>query len=241
MSNYDADIVGIDLETGGLDGYQEIEGVGRVHGAMHYPIIEMAFVVPLVEEDGTLNLEQGDQVVIGIHLTEESRARCHSWALEQHEQSGLLERLKTGEGFDYVADTTEEAEEYIIEWLKAIGVRKFYRKDSTGAMVYGNNVGFDMNFINAQMPKLYEYFSYRKMDVSSVNVLSRTPIWQSLNLPQPDKKLAHTALADITETTDELNAYTKSFPVLRDLSDGELAGFGPDLVFTGARGKANGS
>ncbi|MGI3093970.1 hypothetical protein ACRTEP_21280 [Vibrio diabolicus] len=240
MYEYDADIDGLDMETGGLDGYQEIEGVGRVHGAMYYPIIEIAVVLPLVEGNGTLNIEKGNKLVVGIEMTEEREARCDPWALKQHTESGLLDRLKTGEGFDFVAKTTEEAEQHILQWLQDNGSRKFNHKESTGAMVYGNNVGFDMNFLNAQMPALYEHFSYRKIDVSTINVLSRTPIWRALCLPQPKKVLAHTALSDITETTDELNAYTNAMPTIHRITVGEPMPLSDDVIVVNGKGDNDG-
>ncbi|MCG6387564.1 oligoribonuclease [Vibrio fluvialis] len=206
---YDVDIVGIDLETGGLDGYECIDGVGRVHGAAYYPILEIAVVVPLVEPDGQLNIEKGERLVVGISMSEDRLEKMHPWALEQHEKSGLLQRLESGEGFDIVVKSEALAELTVLGWLQCNWVRPFSSKEKSGAMVYGNNIGFDMNFINAKMPELHRFFSYRKIDVSSINVLSRTPIWQSFNLPQPEKVLSHTALSDITETTDELNAYTR--------------------------------
>lgn len=137
-------------------------------------------------------------------------ARCDPWARKQHTESGLFDRLVTGEGFDLVVKNERLAELSIMSWLLSKGVRPFNRKEGTGGMIYGNNISFDMEFMNAQMPELNSLMSYRKIDVSTINVLSRTPIWQWLDLPQPEKSLAHTALSDIIETTDELNGYTRS-------------------------------
>ena len=222
---YDADLVGCDTETGGLNGYFTLESGERVHGALYRPLIELAFVFPRVESDGQLNIDAGETLVVGIALNDERMSRMDPWALEQHTKSGLLERLKTGEGFDYVATSNEEAEMFIIERLELLGVRPFEREARAGAMLFGNNIGFDFSFIDAQMPKLAAFFHYRKLDVSAVNVLSRT-VWKDIKLPQPQKEFHHTALADITESTDELNGYSAYLQAVMDFTENNAKVYG---------------
>lgn len=207
LKKYDADLVALDTETGGLNGFVDIDGFGRVLGALHYPLIELAFVVPSIVDNKTMSTEKGEKLIVGIKLNNESW--ISPWALEQHTKSGLLERLESGQGFDFVASSNEEAEAFIISWLEKVGVRRFNREEGSGAMLIGNNIGFDFSFIDAQMPNLAGFFHYRKIDVSAVNVLSRT-LWSGADLPQPKKELNHTALSDIKESISEMNGYTKN-------------------------------
>lgn len=207
--SYDTDNLWCDTETTGLDIYFTLENGERVHGAAYYDLLEIALLLPEVDDDGIVILDDVPAFNIGIKLSEQGMERMDPWAKKQHTESGLLERLETGEGFDYLASNNEEAEAKIIEWLEANGVKEFDRNAGTGGMLYGNNIGFDMTFINAKMPDLYKYFHYRKGDVSAVNVFSRTKMWRKLGLKGIDKQLDHTAHNDIVESAQELNHYTK--------------------------------
>ena len=59
------------------------------------------------------------------------------------------------------------------------------------------------------MPKLEAYFHYRNVDVSSIKELARR--WQPEIMKGFVKKQAHTALADIEESIEELRYYRKTF------------------------------
>lgn len=205
---YKASLVGIDIETGGLSGYVELETGERVHGAAYYPILQIALVVPAIDEMGLLDIEAGHSLIVNVWQDKSALSRLNDYVLKMHTNSGLLNDIETGNGADYLANDIQDAEQYIIQWLAGVGVAKFERKAGTGAMVYGNNISFDMTFIDAQMPELARYFHYRKIDVSAINVLART-IWHGKEIPMIEKQLAHTALSDIKETTKELNEYTK--------------------------------
>lgn len=205
---YKASLVGIDIETGGLSGYVELETGERVHGAAYYPILQIALVVPAIDDMGLLDIEAGHSLIVNVWQDKSALSRLNDYVLKMHTNSGLLNDIETGNGADYLANDIQDAEQYIIQWLAGVGVAKFERKAGTGAMVYGNNISFDMTFIDAQMPELARYFHYRKIDVSAINVLART-IWHEKEIPMIEKQLAHTALSDIKETTKELNEYTK--------------------------------
>ncbi|CAM0014809.1 hypothetical protein VPHK379_0087 [Vibrio phage K379] len=220
-TNYEYDLVGIDTETGGLNGYFNCSRSGQtLKGSEHYPLLEIALVVPKyrVSDKGVLlTVANGDSLTVGIKpnidecytdLTEWAKDNLSEWAFEQHTKSGLLARLETGEGFDYVAPTYKSAEAFILGWLEHQGVEAYNKEDRTGAIVYGNNIAFDLDFIDAKMPNLVSHFHYRKIDVSTINVLARS-IWSEFGIDKPNKALNHTALADILESTEELNLYTQ--------------------------------
>lgn len=72
------------------------------------------------------------------------------------------------------------------------------------APMCGNTIGFDRKFLAAYMPELHAWFHYRNIDVSTVKELSKR--WNP-GIPEPEKKLAHRALADIYESIAELKYY----------------------------------
>jgi oligoribonuclease len=195
-------LVGIDVETGGLDGYVEVDN-NRVHGAAYYPILEIGVLV------ATPDLEVKDKFSVGINPSAEALEKMHPWAQEQHQKSGLLDALKNGDQHDFIAVDLKEATSYIVARLEKAGAHRYNRKERTGSVVFGNTVGFDMNFIGAQMPELADYFHYRKIDISVIDMLARTA-WKDADFHAPKKQYGHTALADIEESFVELSSYTKT-------------------------------
>lgn len=194
--------IACDMETGGLKGYVHLPDGTRVHGSSYYPIVELAFVV--VNKDDLLDVS--NSFVVGIKQTKESLTRFNPWALKAHTKSGLLARLETGEGFDFVANDVHEAQNFILDKFEELGVKPYHRKRKSGAVLMGNTIEFDHSFLEAQMPALTNHFHYRLNNVSTINMLGRSQ-WSWMNLPNVDKKLEHTALSDIQETLIELNAY----------------------------------
>ena len=194
-------LIGLDLETGGLNSYETLPTGERVHGALHYPIIEAALIVC----DEKLNFL--GKIHVGI-FNESMIEKMNPWALETHTKSGLIDQLRWDSGdHDMVFSENEHAEQFIIKQLELMGVQKYDRKEKTGGILFGNSIGFDVSFISAQMPKLSEYFHYRAIDVSSIDLLKRTA-WGDGAMPYIAKQYGHTAMADIKETYKELIAYT---------------------------------
>lgn len=194
-------LVGVDLETGGLNGYETLPSGDRVHGAAYYPILEMAFVVC----DEKLN----EDFSFSVGIWDESfLERMNPWALEAHTKSGLIDQLRnqSGEHLSVFSDS-KQAELFVIETLLHFGVTKYDRKAKTGAVMFGNSIGFDVSYIDAQMPALKEFFHYRTIDVSSIDFL-RQSAWVGADLPKVEKAYAHTAMSDIKETLWELRTYT---------------------------------
>ena len=69
----------------------------------------------------------------------------------------------------------------------------------------GNTIHQDRRFMNRYMPKLEAYFHYRNIDVSTIKELCKR--WQPEIAKGFSKQQAHTALADIIESVDELRYY----------------------------------
>jgi len=73
----------------------------------------------------------------------------------------------------------------------------------------GNTICQDRRFLAVTMPKLEAYFHYRNLDVSTLKELARR--WRPELLSGFRKQQAHTALADIHESIDELAYYREHF------------------------------
>jgi oligoribonuclease len=73
----------------------------------------------------------------------------------------------------------------------------------------GNSIATDRGFLARDMPTLDEHLHYRMIDVSSIKELAKRwypRVYQS----QPEKGLAHRALADILESIQELAYYRQT-------------------------------
>jgi oligoribonuclease len=73
----------------------------------------------------------------------------------------------------------------------------------------GNSICQDRRFLAATMPALEAFFHYRNLDVSTLKELARR--WRPELLTGFRKAQAHTALADIQESIDELAYYREHF------------------------------
>jgi oligoribonuclease len=78
----------------------------------------------------------------------------------------------------------------------------------------GNSICQDRRFLAATMPALEAYFHYRNLDVSTLKELAKR--WKPQILDGFKKAQAHTALADIRESIEELAYYREHFLSLED-------------------------
>jgi oligoribonuclease len=115
-----------------------------------------------------------------------------AWNKGTHGRSGLIERVK--------ASTVDEsqAEGRMLEFLSA------YVPANRSPMC-GNSICQDRRFLANHMPGLEAYCHYRNLDVSTLKELARR--WKPGILEGFKKAQAHTALADIHESIDELLYY----------------------------------
>ena len=82
-------------------------------------------------------------------------------------------------------------------------------KQAKTAPLAGNSIATDRGFIARDMPKLDDYLHYRMIDVSSIKELCRR-WYPRIYFGQPEKGLAHRALADIHESIRELQYYRRT-------------------------------
>jgi Oligoribonuclease (3''->5'' exoribonuclease) len=116
---------------------------------------------------------------------------------EMHAKSGLTDAVRAS------TLTVAEAEQQLLAYVK-----RFVPERRT-APLCGNSIGTDRGFLARDMPELDDHLHYRMIDVSSVKELARR--WfPRVYFAQPQKGLAHRALADIIESVRELAYYRQT-------------------------------
>lgn len=155
-------------------------------------LIEVAALVT----DSELNI-LGDGVDIVIHADDAALADMPDVVQEMHAKSGLTEEVRAS------TVTLEEAQRQVLDYI-----RQHIPTPGT-APLCGNSIATDRGFIARDMPELDEYLHYRMIDVSSIKELCRR-WYPRIYFGQPEKGLAHRALADIKESIRELRYYRRT-------------------------------
>jgi oligoribonuclease len=134
--------------------------------------------------------------VLVIHQSDAVLDAMDAWNKGTHGRSGLIDKVRA-------STTTEaEAEQQLIDFLS--------RHVPRGASpMCGNTIGQDRRFLVKYMPRLEAFFHYRSIDVSTLKELARR--WRPEVVAAFSKQQAHTALADVHESIDELAHYRERF------------------------------
>ena len=150
-------------------------------------IIEIAVVVT----DAQLSV-RAEGPVFAIHQSDAMLDGMDAWNKGTHGRSGLIDRVK--------ASTVDEAsaQTQVIAWL-----RQYVPKGKSP--MCGNSICQDRRFLAKDMPELEDFFHYRNLDVSTLKELAKR--WKPSVLDGFKKAQAHTALADIHESIEELAYY----------------------------------
>lgn len=155
-------------------------------------LIEIAALVT----DSDLNI-LGDGVDIVIHADDDALAAMPDVVTKMHASSGLTEEVRAS------TVTVEQAEAEVLAYI-----RKHVTTPGTVPLA-GNSIGTDRGFITRDMHELDAYLHYRMVDVSSIKELCRR-WYPRIYFNQPQKGLAHRALADIKESIRELRYYRQA-------------------------------
>ena len=95
------------------------------------------------------------------------------------------------------------AEAMVLDYIRS------HVKQPKSAPLAGNSIATDRGFIARDMPALDDFLHYRMIDVSSIKELCRR-WYPRIYFGQPEKGLAHRALADIHESIRELQYYRRT-------------------------------
>ena len=160
-----------------------------------YPDADRIIEIAVIVTDPHLN-HRVEGPVFAIHQSDATLDAMDAWNKGTHGRSGLIDRVK--------ASTFDEAqaEAQVIEFLKQ------YVPKGKSPMC-GNSICQDRRFLARTMPKLEDFFHYRNLDVSTLKELAKR--WKPEILVGFKKAQAHTALADIHESVDELVYYREHF------------------------------
>ena len=174
----DANLIWIDLEMTGLSPEKD-------------RIIDIATVVT----DSQLNI-LAEGPVFAIKQDEERLAGMDDWNTRQHNQSGLVKRVRESTVHE------RKAERLTIEFLQRY-------IDPGKSPMCGNSICQDRRFLCHYMPDLAKYFHYRHLDVSTLKELVKR--WRPKLQDGYSKESKHLALEDIKDSIAELRYYREHF------------------------------
>jgi oligoribonuclease len=163
-----------------------------------YPDRDRIIEIAVVVTDAHLTLRV-EGPVFAIHQSDATLAGMDAWNTGTHGKSGLTARVK--------ASTIDEAQAQAL----TIAFLKQYVPKGKSPMC-GNSICQDRRFMANTMPQLEAFFHYRNLDVSTLKELARR--WKPAVMDSFKKAQAHTALADIHESIDELMHYRQHFLAL---------------------------
>ncbi|MCD2191015.1 oligoribonuclease [Actinomycetospora soli] len=152
-------------------------------------------IAALVTDQELVPLGEGVDVV--IHASDEDLDNMPEVVVEMHAKSGLTEEVRAS------SVTLAEAEKLVLDYIRE------HVPDARTAPLCGNSIATDRGFISRDMPELDSYLHYRMIDVSSIKELCRR-WYPRIYYAQPEKGLAHRALADARESIRELEYYRRT-------------------------------
>ncbi len=154
-------------------------------------VIEIA----MVATDSALNTLAESPVVV-VHQSDDVLGTMDDWNKSTHGKSGLVDKVRASR-IDEEAATVQ-----LLEFMRQ------HVPERTSPMC-GNSICQDRRFMARWLPGLEAYFHYRNLDVSTLKELARR--WKPEVYKGVVKKGAHTALADIHESIEELRYYRDNF------------------------------
>ena len=162
-----------------------------------YPDTDRIIEVAVVVTDAQLG-QRTPGPVFAVHQSDATLDAMDAWNQGTHSRSGLTDRVR--------ASTFDEAqvEDQVIAFLQR-------HVPKNASPMCGNSICQDRRFLARTMPRLEAYFHYRNLDVSTLKELAKR--WKPEILAGFKKAQAHTALADIHESIDELAYYREHFLV----------------------------
>ena len=159
------------------------------------PEVDRIIEVALMVTDSNLTI-LFESEALAIHQPEVVLDGMDQWNKSTHGRSGLIERVRQSTWTE--ASAEQELITALQPWVPA-----------GKSPMCGNSICQDRRFMARYMPRLESYFHYRNLDVSTIKELCKR--WRPEVARGFDKRSAHTALADIRESIDELVYYREKF------------------------------
>ncbi len=155
-------------------------------------ILEIATVIT----DSQLNvIAHGPKLV--IHQSDDVLNSMGEWVTEQHGKTGLTDASRNS------TISKQDAHVQTIDFIK-----KHCTQNT--ALLAGNSIWQDRNFLVRYMPDIIDYLHYRLLDVTAIKELVLR-WYPDSEYAEFEKKETHRALDDITESIAELQHYKKHF------------------------------
>jgi len=154
-------------------------------------IDELVEIAVVITDFDLRPLDAGFQIV--IKPSDAALSNMGEFVTNMHRTSGLIEEIPNGV-------TLAEAEEKTLEYI-----RRFVPLERKAPLA-GNTIGTDRMFLAKYMQRVDQYLHYRNVDVSSIKELSRR-WYPRVFFQAPEKHAGHRALADILESSRELQYY----------------------------------
>jgi len=159
------------------------------------PEIDRIIEIAVVVTDSDLNpLAEGPVLV--IHQPDAVLDAMDAWNTATHGRSGLTEQVRRSRLTEAVAQA--QVLDFLHDWVP-----------QGKSPMCGNSICQDRRFMARYMPELEAWFHYRNLDVSTLKELCKR--WAPAVARGFDKRSAHTALADILESIEELRYYRDHF------------------------------
>ena len=113
-------------------------------------------------------------------------------------------------GIDLLIKPSQQALEQMNDFVRNMHtyIKRLVPQERT-ALLAGNRVGNDKNFLARDMPEVIEHLHYRIIDVSTIKELAKHWYPQAYS-HAPEKTGNHRALGDIADSIDELRYYRQA-------------------------------
>ena len=154
-------------------------------------ILELALVVTNQE----LELIDGGLEFV-VHQTDNHLETMDEWNQSTHSKTGLVPKVRLSSLSEF------DVEKRVLSYLED-------RVPKGVSPLCGSSIHQDRRFLRTYMPNLDAYFSYRNIDVSTVKELCKR--WNPALTKGFVKKGAHSAMADVLESIEELKYYRANF------------------------------
>lgn len=157
-------------------------------------LIEVAVLVT----DAELNI-LGEGVEVVIKPPAAALEQMGDFVRNMHITSGLITELDAGLEMD-------AAQKIVMDYIRS------FAPEPNKALLAGNSVGTDKNFLARDMPEIVDHLHYRILDVSTLKELARR-WYPRVFFQAPAKTGNHRALGDIRDSIDELKYYRATLMV----------------------------